>query len=594
MPNHVALYARVSSDRQVDEGTIESQLASLHAYVDEQGYGIDADCIFTDDGFSGATLARPGLEVLRDHAMRGTIDHILVLTPDRLARKHVHQLVLIEEFQRLGVDIIFVNRPIAQTPEDQLLLQMQGVIAEFEREKIIERSRRGKLHKAKQGRVSVLSGAPYGYVYIARGETSEARYEIHPHEADIVRRVFTLYVDDGLSIGAIARALTADHIPTRRGAPEWGRSMVWGMLRNPAYTGQAAYGKTQAVPRKRPTKQAHDHGFYPKHVHSSARQRPRDAWLFIAVPQIIAPRVFARAARRLETNKKHAPRNNTRYPYLLSGLLRCQSCGYAIYGKPTSSSKYKRCYYRCMGQDGRRWPQGRVCAGHPIRVEVLDELVWEQTQHLIQYPDVVFKEYSQRVNAKRKGDFDLTSMIMKKKKEMHSQELEKKRLIDLYQTGIISLEEITPRLDRIRGRIKSIEQEYTLLEEEKHREQKQLQLIEQFSTFQDKFSSRLGALGFEEKKQVVRLLVEEVLVDSVNEKLTVKHVIPLDKSFPLRSGSSSSQAGALSPRDNLFSVFPWSAWERASYRRGGSPPSRARGMAAHAEAAPRAAVAKTY
>jgi len=132
MPNHVALYARVSSDRQVDEGTIESQLASLHAYGDEHGYGIDADCIFTDDGFSGATLARPGLEVLRDHAMRGTIDHILVLTPDRLARKHVHQLVLIEEFQRVGVDIIFVNRPIAQTPEDQLLLQMQGVIAEFE------------------------------------------------------------------------------------------------------------------------------------------------------------------------------------------------------------------------------------------------------------------------------------------------------------------------------------------------------------------------------------------------------------------------------------------------------------------------------
>ena len=108
------------------------------------------------------------------HGLGFAVDHILVLTPDRLARKHAHQLVLIEEFQRLGVDIIFVNRPIAQTPEDQLLLQMQGVIAEFEREKIIERSRRGKLHKAKQGRVSVLSGAPYGYVYIATGEASEA------------------------------------------------------------------------------------------------------------------------------------------------------------------------------------------------------------------------------------------------------------------------------------------------------------------------------------------------------------------------------------------------------------------------------------
>ncbi|MFQ5853913.1 MAG: recombinase family protein, partial [Candidatus Binatia bacterium] len=538
MSKQLALYARVSKDRHVEEGTIASQLASLHAYVDEQGHELDADLIFTDDGFSGATLARPGLDALRDHAMRGTIDYIVVLTPDRLARNHAHQLVLIEEFKRVGVEIMFVNRPIAQTPEDQLLLQMQGVIAEFEREKIMERSRRGKLYKAKQGCVSVLSGAPYGYVYMAAGDSGEARYEIHPQEADIVRRVFKLYVDEGLSIGAIVRALTADHVPTRRGAPQWERSVVWGMLRNPAYTGQAAYRKTQAVPRQRATKQAHDHSYYPKQVHSSARPRPRDEWLCIAVPRIISPNRFERAARRLEANKKHSPRNNTRYPYLLSGLLRCQSCGYALYGKPASSSKAKRCYYRCIGQDGHRSPQGRVCEGHPIRVDVLDELVWEQTKQLIQYPEVVFEEYSRRIHSKRKGELDLPAMMMKKKKEVHTQELEKKRLLDLYQTGIISLEEITPRLDRIRNRIKDIEQEYTLLEEEKHREQKQLQLIEQFSTFQDKFSSRLGELPFDEKKQVVRLLVEEVLVDSVNEKLTVKHVIPLDKSFPLRSGST--------------------------------------------------------
>jgi len=543
MTNQVALYARVSSDRQVEEGTIASQLAALHAYVDEQGYGVDADLIFSDDGFSGATLARPGLDALRDRAMMGSIDRILVLTPDRLARNHAHQLVLIEEFKRLGVDIVFVNRPLAQTPEDQLLLQMQGVIAEFEREKIIERSRRGKLHKAKQGRVSVLSGAPYGYVYIAAGESGEARYEIHPQEADVVRRVFNLYVDEGLSIGAIARVLTADHIPTRRGAPQWERSVVWGMLRNPAYTGQAAYRKTQAVSRQRPTKQANDHGFYPKHVHSSSRQRPQDEWFFISVPRLISSPLFERASRRLEVNKKHAPRNNKRYEYLLSGLLRCQSCGYSIYGKPASNSKYKRCYYRCMGQDGHRWAQGRVCAGHPIRVEALDDLVWEQTKQLIQYPEVVFEEYSGRVHSKRKGELDITSILMKKKREIHNQELEKKRLIDLYQTGIISLEEITPRLDRIRDRIRRIEQESSLLEEEKQREQKQLQLIEQFSTFQAKFLSRLGDLQFEEKKQVVRLLVEEVLVDSVNERLTVKHVIPLDKSFPLRSGSNGATSG---------------------------------------------------
>ena len=155
MHKHVALYARVSSDRQVEEDTIDSQLASLQTYSTAHGYSIDADMIFIDDGLSGATLARPSLEALRDRAMMGAIDEVLVLAPDRLARNHAHRLVLVEELHRLGVEIVFINRPIAHSPEDHLLLQMQGVIAECEREQILGRSRRGKLHKAKQGQVSV-------------------------------------------------------------------------------------------------------------------------------------------------------------------------------------------------------------------------------------------------------------------------------------------------------------------------------------------------------------------------------------------------------------------------------------------------------
>jgi len=191
-----------------------------------------------------------------------------------------------------------------------------------------------------------------------------------PEEADTVRRLFTLYGEDGRSIGAIARQLTAEHMPTRRGAPQWERSVVWGRLRHPAYTGQAAYRTTQAVPRKRATKQANDHGYYPKHVNASWRQRPREAWLLIDVPRLISPGLFERAGRQLEANKKRAPRHNTRYPYLLSGLLRCQIGGYALYGTPAAHAKYKRCSYRCAGQDGSRWPQGRVYTGHPMRVEV--------------------------------------------------------------------------------------------------------------------------------------------------------------------------------------------------------------------------------
>ena len=176
---HIAIYARVSSDQQAQQGTIESQLAAVQKFAAENGLKVDPDLIFADNGVSGSTLARPKLDALRDRAAAGEIDQVLVLAPDRLARKHSHQLMLVEEFKKLGVEISFVNRPIAASPEDQLLLQMQGVIAEYEREKIVERSRRGKLHKAQAGKVCVLSGAPYGYVYLPATETEDARYEIH-------------------------------------------------------------------------------------------------------------------------------------------------------------------------------------------------------------------------------------------------------------------------------------------------------------------------------------------------------------------------------------------------------------------------------
>jgi len=235
-----ALYARVSSDRQAQQNTIASQIATIQTFAVAQGVPIDADLIFADKGSSGTTLARPQLDLLRDKAAAGEIAQILILTPDRLARQYTHQVLLVEECQKLGVTMPFVNRQIAAAPEDQLLLPMQGVIAEYEREKILERYRRGKLHKAHQGHVSVLSGAPSGYGYIPATATDAARYEILDREARIVKRVFHLLVNDHQSIGAIARLLTTEQIPTRRDVGKWERAVVWARVRNPAYTGQAA------------------------------------------------------------------------------------------------------------------------------------------------------------------------------------------------------------------------------------------------------------------------------------------------------------------------------------------------------------------
>lgn len=500
----IALYARVSSSRQTHERTIETQLAALREYAATHEYAVENDLIFIDDGVSGSTLERPGLEGLRDLALKGGIDQILILCPDRLARKHTHQLLLIEEFHRLGVEIIFSNRPISQTPEDQFLLQIQGIIAEYEREKIKERSRRGKLYKAKTGIVNVLGGAPYGYVYIQKTDTQDARYEIHPQESQIVRRIFGLYAEQGESIGAIATVLTKGKIPSRTRRGHWERSVIWGMLKNPAYMGKAAFCKTRHVPREKMTKQTREHGGYPKHALSSSRDRPEEEWIFIPVPAIIDENTFYRVQERLKENKKRSPRNNKKSHYLLSGLLSCKHCGYALYGKPASNSRYKRCYYRCAGQDGYRWPTGRICDGHPVRVEVLDELVWQNVEHLLLHPQLVLQEYTQRVNTQHKQQVSLDALLKKKEQEIRQQEVQKQSLLDLYQAGSIPLEEIQKRLEHIRTRMQQMEEEAHLLQHEKEQQFRQLQLIEQFEVFQHKLDTNLSELRFEQKKALVR------------------------------------------------------------------------------------------
>lgn len=394
----IGLYARVSSVKQAQEKTIDSQIASIIEYANILGERIEPELYFLDDGVSGASLERPGLDRLRDKALTGEVAKVYVLSPDRLSRKSAHQILLIEEMKRLGVDFSFVNRQIGDTPEDQMLLQIQGIVAEYEREKIIERSRRGKLYAAKCGKVNVLGGAPYGYYYQKTTEMQDAMYIIHPTEASVVKEAFSLYCKN-FSIAKIAKEFTNKGYLTRTGRTFWERSVIWGMLRNPAYKGTAAFKKTKRVKRNKKTKLAIESKNPLRSEFSSPRDRPKEDWIYIAVPAIVEERTFEIAQRKLQENIKFAPRNNKKYHYLLSGLLRCKTCGYSIYGKPASNSKYKRLYYRCMGQDGHRWPGGRVCTGHPVRTDALDGLVWESIRKLLLQPETLMKEYQRRVKS---------------------------------------------------------------------------------------------------------------------------------------------------------------------------------------------------
>src|SRR6516164_4153626 len=250
MPDHslrVALYARVSGARQAKEDTIDRQLEAVTQRIASDALVCDPELRFVDDAYSGTVLNRPGLERLRDQAAAGAIDRLYMLDPDRLSRKYAYQVLILEELTRCGVEVVFLRISVGRGPEEDLLLQVQGMIAEYERAKIMERCRRGKQHAARRGSVNVLSGAPYGYRYVDKHEGGgAARYQILAEEARVVRKVFEWVGQQRCSIGEVCRRLRRERIATRTGKPAWDRATIWLMLENPAYKGTAAFGKTRA------------------------------------------------------------------------------------------------------------------------------------------------------------------------------------------------------------------------------------------------------------------------------------------------------------------------------------------------------------
>jgi site-specific DNA recombinase len=255
----VALYARVSTSQQEKTDTIESQLEALHAYVAAHDHTVLPEHIFLDNGISGSRLDRPALDQLRDQARLGEFEAVIILSPDRLARSYPHQWLLLEEFKKYGCGVLFMENPFGDSPHGQLLAQMQGMIAEYERSQIADRTRRGRLHKARKAEFLPWAYRVYGYRYIPKQAGLLPRVEVHPAQADVVRDMFRWLIDEQLTTRQIVKRLNARKIPTRTGQHAvWHAASVRGMLTNPIYTGQGAYNRTKAgVPRKETRRKFH-------------------------------------------------------------------------------------------------------------------------------------------------------------------------------------------------------------------------------------------------------------------------------------------------------------------------------------------------
>jgi len=526
-PTQVALYARVSSEQQAEAHTVASQVAAVRERVAADGLTVSEAMQFLDEGYSGATLIRPGLERLRDVIAAGTVDRLYVHSPDRLARKYAYQVILVEEFRQAGVEVVFLNRELGRSPEDDLLLQVQGMIAEYERAKIIERHRRGKRHAARAGAVNVLSGAPYGYRYISKYEGGgQARYEIVPDEARLVRQVFDWVGRDRLTIGEVCRRLTQAGERTRTGKTVWDRSVVWGMLKNPAYQGTAAFGKTHQEPLHPRLRPQRGRPLQPRRAVSTV-DVPQEEWFPIPVPALVEPEVCAAVQEQLRENQRHARQSPRGALYLLQGLVQCQHCGYAYYGKRLSPSARKGkprtyAYYRCLGTDAYRFGGERICQNTQVRTDLLDVAVWEAVCTLLAHPERLAEEYRRRLQPDTRTRRPALDTI-----EAHLGKLRQglARLIDSYAEGLIDKHEFEPRILRVRRRIAEVDEQRRQLADEaaQHRE---LQLIiGRLEDFAATVHNGLEEADWARKRELIRALVKRVEV-APNEVHVVFRIDP--------------------------------------------------------------------
>jgi site-specific DNA recombinase len=517
-----AIYARVSSARQKQDDTIASQTAALRAHAATNRLDVPAEWVFEDEGHSGATLIRPALERLRDVVAGVGVDVVLCYSPDRLARRYAYQALLIEEFARYGTRVEFVKGPRGDSPEDALLVQFQGMFAEYEKAQIMERYRRGKAHRARTGSVNVLSGAPFGYRYVRKSDHAGAGYEIIETEAILVAELFRRYTDDGATIADLTRWLTEQQVPTRTGKSRWDRSVVWGMLRNPAYAGRAVFGKTMTInePAGLNRRARLEGRATPRAVKTV--DRPRDEQITIAVPAIIDEATFDRATERLADNKRFAARN-TKTPSLLQGLAACSGCGFAYYRTSTRTTNKTIFYYRCLGSDDYRYEGGRVCANKPVRADYVDQVVWDHIGALLADPALIRTEIDRRLTRARTSD--PVTRQRQRLQDAHTKATTAiTRMIEAFQEQLVTIDELRTRMPDLRARETGLRNQIDALDAQTADRDAYLKLADDLDGFLAHLRHRTTDADIEERQRVLRLLVKDVLIGP--EKITIRHRIP--------------------------------------------------------------------
>jgi site-specific DNA recombinase len=525
MDTIAAMYARVSTLQQEQEATIDSQVAALESYAQEQGYGLVKEFYFLDQAVSGAQLARPALDRLRDLAAEGLFQTVLCLSPDRLARQYVHQCVLMDEFQRAGVKVIFVNQPsVEDNPQGQLLIGIQGLFAEYERATITDRLRRGKLYRIRKEGLS-NPVPPYGYRYIPISQPDGGRWEVDPREGPVVQQIYEWYTQDqGCTLWQIVERLEAlgDQAPPR--GEHWRYSTVERILQQQDYTGESYYNQTQV---------SYEGVGQPRRIGRGLRRtprhlpRPKEEWILIRVPALITQDQYERAQEQLANKQRFSSRNNKKHFYLLRSLLVCGVCGHTLVGR--TAGKYVA--YYCSQQKEHNHPDPAIpkhsCS---IRAREIEPIVWQSVCTLLRNPRLIEDAWASQSPSKdsQPGEADRLQTRLK------ALQRQWERLIDLFQEELIEKAEFTQRKERIDKERQTINERLQQLNRQANKLQAKQQMIDDFVAYCHKIEASLTNPTPELQQEVIRLLIDHVVVGK--DEIVIKHIVPTDDDCRLLPG----------------------------------------------------------
>jgi len=515
----VAIYVRVSTQRQAQSQTIDQQLARLRSYLEGRGWMLPPENIFKDDGFSGARLGRPGLDQLRDKVRRSEVDVVLMTAPDRLARKYVHQVLLLEELEGAGCTVEFVDRPMSQDPHDQLLLQIRGAVAEYERSLITERMRRGRLMKLQAGALLPWSKTPFGYRADPLHPRDPAGIRIEEAEAAVGASIFAWYLADGTTLREVGLRLQAHGFATPGGEKQWAISTIKGLLTNPVYTG-VVYGcrmRAREVRRRRSPLQVRQGG-----EQKSVEILPREQWVEVArIPALVTQRESDLVQAKLGQNKQFASRNNKAHAYLLRALVSCGKCQLACLGRTCVSG---HSYYRCQGKRDRLYSaRAERCESRLVPVTQLDELVWADLCEVILHPEMIARAL-ERAHAGNWLPQQLQSRLQTLRKGQASLQQQVERLTEAYMSGVIELGEYQRRRGEVEQKIGALVSQEQQVMAQVDRQQEVAELASTIEEFCQRVEKGLAEARFEEKRELVELLIDRVVV--TDEEVEIRYVIP--------------------------------------------------------------------